>query len=247
MTAVATPAVHRIATTARIHMANPWNLVFTPWLVLLAVFGLNFAIWHAVIIAADGRPLSDAAFVNNGGAMFVLVYMVVVAVQAMNQTFSFVVGLGATRRDYFFGTSAIFSALSAMFGVGLALLVIVERATDGWGVGGAFFSPGPLRTVPVWELAVIYTLLLLLMFFVGSAVAAMFVRWGSTGIIVFFTVLAVLLVAVIYGISVTDGWGAVGRFLADRSYLELVVLTLPLTVAGGLTGFALMRKATPKG
>ena len=80
-------------------------------------------------IGANGKPVAADAFVNNGGSTFVFVYMMVVAVQAMNQTFSFVVGLGATRRDYFAGTSLTFVALSVIFGVGIALLVLVERAT----------------------------------------------------------------------------------------------------------------------
>lgn len=247
MTAIASPAVRRVATTVRIHAANPWTILWTPWLILLGIFALNFAIWHAVLIGADGEPVAVDAFVNNGGSTFVFVYMMVVAVQAMNQTFSFVVGLGATRRDYFAGSSLTFVALSVIFGVGIALLVIVERATDGWGVGGAFFSPGPLRFQPVWELAIAYTVLLLFMFFMGSAVAAMFVRWGPTGIIVFFATLALLLVAVIYVISISDAWGQVGRFLADRSLLEFAALTVPFTIVAGAAGYLLMRRATPKG
>lgn len=247
MTATAAPALHRIATTARVHAANPWNILWTPWLILMGVFALNFAIWHAILLGADGKPVAVDAFVNNGGATFVFVYMMVVAVQAMNQTFSFVVGLGATRRDYFVGTSITFAVLSAIFGVGIALFVIIERATDGWGIGGAFFAPGPLRFQPVWELAVAYTVLLLFMFFIGSAVAAMFVRWGPTGIIAFFAALALLIVGVIYLVTINDAWAELGRFFADRSLLELAALTVPLTILGGITGYLLMRRATPKG
>ena len=247
MTATATPALRRISTTARVHAANPWTILWTPWLILFGIFALNFAIWHAVLLAADGKPLSPDAFVNNGGSTFVFVYMMVVAVQAMNQTFSFVVGLGATRRDYFAGTSLTFVALSFIFGVGIALLVLVERATDGWGIGAAFFSPGPLRFQPVWELAIAYTVLLLFMFFLGTAVAAMFVRWGPTGIIAFFATLALLLVAAVYVVTINDSWGSVGRFIADRSLLELAALTVPLTLIAGTAGYLLMRRATPKG
>jgi len=247
MTALATAPIHRIATTARIHAANPWTILYTPWLILFGVFALNFAIWHAVLIGAGDRPLAPDAFTTNGGVTYIFVYMVVVAVQAMNQTFSFVVGLGATRRDYFGGTVLVFGALSVVFGVGISLLAWVERATDGWGVRGAFFAPGPLRTEPIWVLAVMYTLLLLLMFFVGSAVAATFVRWGANGIIIFFGALALLIVGVVYAITVNGGWEAVGRFFTTHSMLGLAAYTIPVTLVGGLAGFLLMSRATPKG
>ncbi|MGC4174241.1 ABC transporter permease [Demequina sp.] len=256
MTAVTVPAMrpasahtswHRIVTTARVHAANPWTIIYSPWLILLAVFGLNYAIWQAILIAADGKPLPDAAFTQNGGVSWVFVYMLVVAVQAMNQTFSFVVGLGATRRDYFVGSAATFAALSAMYGGGIALLALVERATDGWGVNGAFFAPWGLSEIPVWELAVIYTLALLFMFFAGSAVAAVFVRWGSTGLVMFFVVLALLIVAVVFALTTTESWTAIGTFFTTNSLLAVSLYSVPVTLACALVGWALMRRATPKG
>lgn len=239
-------SLHRMVTTMRVHASNPWTILATPWLVLFAVFALNYAIWQLVKMAATG-PLAPGAFTQNGGVSYVLVYMVVVAVQAMNQTFSFVVGLGATRRDYFLGTSLVFGALSLVFGAGISLLAWVERATDGWGIGGAFFAPWGLRTLPIWQLVVIYTSLLLLMFFGGSAVAALFVRWGANGIIAFFIGLALVIVATLYGITVTESWQAVGEFFTRNSAVVLAAYTLPISAAAGVLGWLLMRQATPKG
>jgi len=239
--------VHRIGATVRIHVANPWTTLISPWLILLVVFGLNFAIWHLVLMAAGDRGVEADAFHYNGGVSWIVFYMVVVAVQAMNQTFSFVVGLGATRRDYFVGTSALFAGLALMYGIGVSVLAGVERATSGWGVNGWFFAPGPFATMPLWEVAVTYTLVLLFMFFVGSGVAAVFVRWGATGILTFFASVAVLLLATLWAITQADAWASVGHFFTARSPLELALLSLPLSLVGGLVGYGLMRRATPKG
>ncbi len=251
MTAIA-PAIHapssrRVSATMRIHLANPWAIIITPWLITAAIFLLNFAIWHIVIMAAGSKAVSPDAFHYNGGITWLVFYMVVVAVQAMNQTFSFVVGLGATRRDYFVGTSLIFVGLAVMFGVGVSLLAGLERLTDGWGVSGWFFAPGAFATMPLWEVAVIYIVGLLFMFFVGSAVAAVFVRWGSNGLLIFFAIVAVLVVATLWGITQANAWSTVGEFFTSRTPLELALTTVPVAIAGGLVGYALMRRATPKG
>jgi len=242
---VASP--HRIGATIRIHIANPWTTLITPWLILIGVFLANFAIWHIVLMAAGDKGVGADAFHYNGGVSWVVFYMVVVAVQAMNQTFSFVVGLGATRRDYFFGTITVFGGLALMYGVGVALLAGVERATDGWGVDGWFFAPGPFASMPLWEVAASYTSVLLVMFFMGSAVGAVFVRWGASGIITFFASVAVLVLATLWAITQADAWSSVGHFFTSRTPLELALSALPFAVIGGVVGYGLMRRATPKG
>ena len=249
MTAVAgtPPFGRRIGTTARVHLANPWALIYTPTLIMLAVFGLNFAIWHVVLFAAGDRPIDPHAFDYNGGATWVMFYLVVVAVQAMNQTFSFTVGLGSTRRDYYVGTALIFVCLALGFGAGIALMAGIERLTDGWGVDGHFFAPGFLQSLPVWELAAMYSLALLLLTFVGAAAGAMFVRWAATGVIVFFGILAVVAVGIVYILVAAHISGEVISFFADRSPLQIAVMTLPITAVSALAGFLILMRATPKG
>ena len=245
--ALKAPSASRIAATMRIHLANPWAIIITPWLITVAIFLANYAIWQIILMAAGDKPLSPDAFHYNGGITWLVVYMVVVAVQAMNQTFSFVVGLGATRRDYFVGTSLIFVGLSVMFGVGVSLLAGAERATGGWGVSGWFFAPGVFATMPLWEMSVIYTVGLLFMFFVGSAVAAVFVRWGANGLLAFAATVALLVLAALWGITKASAWSSVGHFFTSRTPLELALTSVPVAVVAGLVGYALMRRATPKG
>ena len=248
MTAIAVaPTGKRIATTVRIHVANPWTPIIAPWLITLGVFALNFAIWHIVLVAADGKAVPNDAFQSNGGVTWVLFYMVVVAVQSMNQTFSFVVGLGSTRRDYFLGTGALFVLLSLMFGVGISLLSGIETLTNGWGVNGAFFAPGPFASMPMWEYALLFALAMMCAMFVGSAVGSMFVRWGANGILTFFAALALLIVGTLYLIAKTNAWAQIGHFFMSHSAMELALFSLPITVIAGLAGYAIMRRATPKG
>jgi len=253
MTAISAPAIPapalaaRIGTTIRIHLANPWSLVITPALITFGVFLLNFAIWHAVRIAAGDRPLDPNAFNYNGGVSWVLFFMTVVAVQSMNQTFSFTVGLGATRRDYFLGTTLLFAGLALGFGTWIALMAGIERATNGWGINGHFFAPGFLGSLPLWELAVVYSLAIALMLAIGSAAGAMFVRWAANGVIAFFAVLAVVVVGGVFAISATHSWEAVARFFSERDVIDIALLSIPITLASAGFAFIALRRATPKG
>lgn len=251
MTALAdAPAAHqtgrRILATMRVHAANPWTIIFTPWIVLFTILALNLLIWLSIVLAA-GDNVDDDAFVANGGIAYLFVYMIVVAAQAMNQTFSFVVGMGTTRRDYFLGTAAIFVALSLQFGVGIAILAGIERATGGWGAGGQFFAPAFLADLPLWEIAVIYTMILLLMFFLGSAVAVVYLRWGPPALVMFFAALGLSLAGTAVLLSLNGAWPTVGRFFTQHSVLELSLYTLPVTVACAIVAWLLMRRSTPKG
>lgn len=244
----ATPSLgHRVATTVRVHASNPWSMFYTPAIITLGVFALNYAIWRSVLFAAGDRGVDPDAFDYNGGVTWVMFYLVVVAVQAMNQTFSFTVGLGSTRRDYYAGTSLIFCVLAATFGVGIALMAGLERLTDGWGVNGRFFAPAFLQTLPLWQIAAIFTLALLLLMFIGAAGGATFVRWGPTGLIAFFGALAVLAIALNFGFIVLGWWQPFADFITDRSAMEIAALTLPITAVCAALGYVLLRRATPKG
>jgi hypothetical protein len=245
-TAPAVPLVKRWTNVIRIHVANPWPALVTPWLIFAAIFGLNFAVWHIVLTAASPGSVEADAFQYNGGVTWILVYMVVVAVQSMNQTFRFAMGFSSTRRDYYLGTAALFVGLSAMYATGVTLLAGAEDFTGGWGVDGGFFAPAFLAGLPLIEVAYVFFTALLFMFFLGAAVGSVFVRWGANGILVFFGALAVLLVAAIWQITGADAWGSVSAFFTDNSVPTIFTWSLAVTAVSALVGYALMRRATPR-
>lgn len=245
-TALAASFTRRWANVIRIHVANPWPTLVAPWLIFTAVFGLTFAIWHIVLIAAGSGGVDANAFQYNGGATWILFYMVVVAVQSMNQTFRFAIGFSSTRRDYYLGTATLFVGLAAVYATGITALAEVEHLTSGWGVQGAFFAPSVLAHLPLAQVWYAYFVTLLFMFFLGTAVGSVFVRWGGNGILVFFGSLAVVLVATIWLVTRASAWGTVGSFFTDNSVTTILTWSLPVTLVAALVGYALMRRATPR-
>jgi hypothetical protein len=107
-------AFTRIRNVARLHFANPWNMVVVPWMIIGFVFVVNLAIWIIIHAASDGST-SLAGTKWAGSTFYIFVYFIVVAVQAMNRTFAFALGYSATRRDYYLGTALAFTVQSASF------------------------------------------------------------------------------------------------------------------------------------
>jgi hypothetical protein len=241
------PLSRRVWNVLRLHAANPWTTLITPWIIFAAIFGANLAIWYAITVSAGGRDkLDPAAFSNNGGAWWILVYLMVAAVQAMNLTFRFAIGMGFTRRDYYVGSVAYFTLLAMMFATGITVLALVERATNGWGVQGRFFSPWLGNDFPVFQIWYLIAAVALLFIFVGVAAATMWVRWAAVGLYVFFGSLVVGVVASVWLITWTKAWESVGHFFVSHSLFALVSMTLPISAACALFGYVMMRKATPR-
>ncbi len=111
-------------------------------------------------------------------------YLVVVGVQAIGLTLSFALGFGATRRDFWLGTSLMFGIVSVLNAVAIATLVQLEKATDGWWLNVAMFDA-------LWYgqngwLVDFYTTLALQLFvlFIGASVTTVYLRWRMRGMLI---------------------------------------------------------------
>ncbi|MCJ7832357.1 MAG: hypothetical protein MUP92_02800 [Actinobacteria bacterium] len=235
----------RVWNVVRLHASTPWPSIYLPWLIMLAVFAMEYAIWHIVDAATDG-PMDDGSFQLNGSVSWILIYLMVAAVQAMNLTFRFALGLSVTRRDYYLGTSLYFALLSLMYGVGIAALGALEGLTDGWGINGEFFAPAGLADLPWWQVCYVYVLLTAFFVYVGAAVATLYQRWNSNGIVAFFVGLGVTAVGAAWFITVAERWSDVGAFFVKYQLVGTASWSLLPTALAGVFGYLVLRRATPK-
>lgn len=249
MTTAATTPISRITRIVKLNLTNPWTTIVFPWLIIGAIFALSFGIW--VIVYANISP-EDAANASTGlqysGAnSWIFVYMMVIAVQAMNLTFPLALGYGVTRRDFYLGTSLTFVLLAAMYAVGLTILAQIEAATDGWGVRGRMFTAIYFGgdDAEWWSRLLTFFFILSFFFFVGASAATLYVRWKANGLIAYFLALGVLVVGAVAFFTYTDNWGLIGDFFSLGALGVSAWLLVP-TVLAGITGFFVLRRATPR-
>jgi hypothetical protein len=171
--------------------------------------------------------------------------MMVVAIQAISITFPFALGYGVTRRDYYLGSSLAFVVLAVIYTTGLTILAAIEKATNGWGMGGTMFAPIFFGDSAFERIYVEFVLFLFFLFF-GAAIAAVWVRWKASGVVVFFIVVGALLIGLVALATFTDSWSAVGENLISLGVLGVASSSLVVTAISAVAGFFLLRHATPR-
>jgi len=247
-TAVSGGSRRRIAAVVKLHFTNPWNAIYLPWLIMGAIIVLNVLIWWLIFTAADSPTAQNEirdGMQYNGAASYFFVYMLVVAVQSISSYFPFALSYGATRRDYYLGASVSFVLLAMMYSLGLSALALIEEATGGWGFGGTIFTVAYFGDGAAERLFIFFAALLFF-FFVGAAVASVYVRWRAKGITAFFIVLAFVLVGLGAVITQSDSWPAVGDWFAGVGLVGGFAWSLVLTAVAWVTGYLVLRKATPR-
>ncbi|AWB88794.1 ABC transporter permease [Homoserinimonas hongtaonis] len=244
----ASAEARRIINVTKLHFTNAFPMMVLPLLILGFIFLVNYVIWLLIFTSIGA---SDAADVSegmqfSGASLFIFVYMLVVAVQAVNLTFPFALGYGVTRRDFYLGSSVAFILLSFYFAAIMAILATIERATNGWGLGGHMFDVVYFGADDIGTRFVLYLFVFLFFFFIGAATASVYVRWKSNGMIAFFAVLTLIVLGAIVLITQTQSWPAVGEWFVTNGSLGVAAWSLLLTAAAAVAGFFLMRRATPK-
>ena len=242
-------ALTRITNVARLQFANPRTVLVTPLIILGFIFVVNWIIWLLVRLGTGGTEANadvSMGFQYSGASLYVFVYMMVVAIIAMNSTFSLALGLGSTRRDYYLGTALAFIGISALYTVIYTVLAAIEKATNGWGLGGAMFNAVYFGDGPWYAQSFNVFAGFLFFFFVGTIFGAMFVRWKQTGLLLFSALLALIIVGILALITLTDGWKSVGDFFATVGFVGSYALSLILTALAGVAGFFTLSRATPR-
>lgn len=243
-------ALGRITRVVRLNLANPWNPLVLPWIVIASIFALSYGIWLIVYTSVDAadRVQAGEGMQYSGASSWIFFYMLVVAVQAINFTYPLALGFGSTRRDFYLGSALTFVLLSAMYSIALTILSAIETATNGWGIGGTMFTAIYFGggDVPIWQRSVIFFCVMLFFFFVGASVATVFVRWRATGLVLFFLGIGVLLVGLIALITLTRSWDAVGEFFAASQAIGVALWLLVPTAIAGLAGYLVLRRTTPR-
>ncbi|MBX3087534.1 MAG: ABC transporter permease [Cryobacterium sp.] len=241
-------ALQRIVNVARLHLVNKSSLFKVPIFVLGLVLIFNLVLaWTIIQLMQNVDPESaeNYHYWSGGGSGFIVVYMLVIAVQSISMTFPFAQAYSVTRRDFYFGSILAYLALSVFYATLLSVLIWIENLTNGWWLNAQIFSIWylGLKTIP----EVFFVLLMSLIFFsfIGSAAAVLFVRFKAWGLVGFFAVIGVLALTVIVVPILTRTTDAVGAWFVTTGTIGISAWLLVPTVIAGIAGMLILRRATP--
>ncbi len=240
----------------RLHAVNPTVFFGVPWIILGGAWAITMLI---SLIVSAGTGVSIVMGPGAGGApedidgmryswavLSPQWYLVVVGVQAIGLTFSFALGFGATRRDFWLGTSLMFVLVSIMYAAAIATLVQVEIATNGWGLGAHMFDAlwyGQTN----WFVDFYTTFALqLLVLFIGASVTTVYMRWRMRGMIVLMSTTAAIVIATVAVITWSNSWPAVFTWLGGLGIVGAFTVVLGFAALFGVLGYIVIRRATPR-
>jgi hypothetical protein len=237
---------HEILRIVRLHCVNPSVFFGIPWIILGGAWAVMMIV-GLIITAANGPTEQMAEGMRYSWAVLSPQwYLVVVGVQAIGLTFSFALGFGTTRRDFWLGTSIMFAIVSFLNALAIATLVQIEKATDGWGIGIAMFD-SLWYGQQGWLNDFYSTLALqLLVLFIGASATTVYLRWRMRGMmIVMFTAVGLLL-AFIAIATFSGSWPALFEWFGSIGIVGVFTIVLAFAVVCAVGGYLVIRRATPR-
>jgi hypothetical protein len=223
-----------LVNVARYHLADPLTYVALPWAILTFSFLVNVAI----------AALAPAGAQYTGGLASIYIFVLLCGAVSMTRSLPYGLMLGVSRRGYYLGTALLMVLLGVVYGLGLTVLQIVERASGGWGVALHFFRVPWILDGP-WYLTWPTSFVLLVLFFLyGMWYGLVYRRWSLPGLTAFIAAQVLVALGVVVAVSMTHHWPAVGQFFTTLTVPALTGVLAAIAVALGLGGFSTIRRVT---
>jgi hypothetical protein len=221
---------------ARVHLMDRQAWLVQPWLILALTFVIN------LVLAAE-IPLSPARDHYTGAVASIYVVLIICGAITVARQLPFQLALGVSRRSFYAGTVAVAMAVALVYGLSLALLQIIERASGGWWLRLDYFRVPYLLPGP-WYLTWLTS-------FVGLALAIawgmwfgiVYRRWNMAGLLTFIAAQTVAVAAIILVIGVSNGWSSVGHFFSSLTIEGLTGILAAVTIILLASGFTTARRA----
>jgi hypothetical protein len=224
-----------VVKVARFHLVDRLSYTAFPW----AILTFDFAVSLAAAASRGGTSQT-----RSGAVAAIYIFFAVLGVISSFRSLPFAFALGVSRRSYYSGTALLAVSLAAVYGLALAVLQVIEQATNGWGVGLHFFRVPYILAGP-WYLTWLTSFVLLAVMFVyGMWYGLIYRRWNLTGLLVFGAAQVTAVTAAALTATRAHAWPAIGHFFATLSAAGLTGLLAALAMVLLAGGYATMRRVT---
>lgn len=226
---------------ARYHLVQRVNYLVLPW----AVLALAFVVCLVIFASLRANGVATPAGHNDTGAVAtIFVFWFVAGLLTTTRSLPFGLALGLTRRDYYLGSVFLGVGLAALYGLALAALQAVERATGGWGLQMHFFRVPYLLDGP-WYLTWLTAFVsLALLYCWGMWFGLVYRRWNLPGMLAFIAAQVIVLTVGAIVATWANGWHSIAHFFTTISAAGLTGMLAALAAALVLGGLSTARQLT---
>jgi len=225
-----------LVNVARYHLVDRLTYLALPWGVMA------FSLLVNVVISALVPPSPHGYY--TWGLVTIYVFLLVAGALSMTRSMPFGLMLGVSRRSYYLGTGLLVVALGVVYGFGLTVLHIAERATGGWGYGVHFFRVPCILAGPWYQTWMTSFVLLVVFWLYGMWCGLVHRRWSLPGLTAFFAAQVLVALLFVVAVSLAHDWAAVAHFFSTVTAPALTGVLAATAGALGLGGFATMRRVT---
>lgn len=237
-------SVPRILTAARVHLIAPVFWLAVPWLVLTA--SLLVSVLASIVI-------NDADLDQYGTGGLVLFYFAfgAVYVQAITSRLPFAMGLSMAGGTFYIGTALFAAVQSLAYGVVFYLLLLLERATGGWGVAQPFFNGGWFTPAYSWTVdnpasqVAIFAAPMFALALLGMLIGVLYRRFGSLAVYAFVIVSIIAVGGAVTGLILWLKDDFLGYFFVVSPVTIFAGWPLILAVLLGCAGYLCSRRVVP--
>ncbi|MBG6084909.1 hypothetical protein [Zhihengliuella flava] len=191
--------VGSLSKIVRLHFADRSRMIDSPLLIMAGVAALIVLI---MIILRNFTPATDAelseGFRYNQAAIWCLSgYIMNIGVMAYARTMPYAMGLGSTRRQYFWGTTVALTLEALLIAAMMTAFLFLEKITGHWFTGARMFDTYLAGDGDYGALFLFGWGIALAMLFLGSFFAAVYLRWNVPGVLASIAVLVLGLLGIV--------------------------------------------------
>ncbi|WP_413317983.1 hypothetical protein AA0Z99_12855 [Agrococcus sp. 1P02AA] len=235
----------RIRNVVQLHIVNKMQAFGWPLLIML--FSLAIVLVIGALVGNLGGPEAREGMnmgMQYNGAIFALLGPLIgFGFTAMGQYFPLALGLGLTRREFAAGTALVFLGNAVFYAGIITIGKVIEVATGGFGLSIRFFDVAYTGLGEWWQTLLQTFLLIIMVMLVGAAITTAFQRWGQPFLWVFWLSLAVVVVGVVAGFLLSEGFRSFGLAVAGMGWLPWMGVTALVALIGAAVWLTLVRRA----
>jgi len=226
---------HPLAKIVRLHFVNRSQMIGVPLIILggTVVLCVLIMLILQAFVPVSPEELSEGSRHNQAALWCFAGYFVNLGVMAYARTMPFALGMGSTRRQYWWGTTAALTLESLFLATTMVVLLALERATGHWFTGARVFDVYVVGNGSYPDLFLMGFGISFSMLFTGTWFASVYLRWSQLGVM---STVAGIVVALLLGIAAVlwagiDLVAALGPFSFAKLAAGIVAVGL-LAAAG---------------